>query len=128
MGVGPTSQAWEARILPMYYTRKGLYVYCTDFGVSCQDNLRGFLIKNLLWPTDGNIIGGAILKGLDGMWSYLVAEVTAVLCNIFINDHVGGIFLAAAHKLFLIGGKVRVLFKLVNGEIAFLYPRQGNVL
>ena len=21
MGVGPTSQAWEARILPMYYTR-----------------------------------------------------------------------------------------------------------
>ena len=22
MGVGPTSQAWEARILPMYYTRK----------------------------------------------------------------------------------------------------------
>ncbi len=24
MGVGPTSQAWEARILPMYYARKSL--------------------------------------------------------------------------------------------------------
>ncbi len=24
MGVGPTSQAWEARILPMYYARKVL--------------------------------------------------------------------------------------------------------
>lgn len=22
MGIGPTSQAWEARILPLYYTRK----------------------------------------------------------------------------------------------------------
>ena len=26
MGVGPTSQAWEARILPMYYTRIEFYL------------------------------------------------------------------------------------------------------
>ncbi len=26
MGIEPTSQAWEARILPMYYTRKFIHV------------------------------------------------------------------------------------------------------
>ena len=29
MGIEPTSQAWEARILPMYYTRKSQCYYTT---------------------------------------------------------------------------------------------------
>ena len=32
MGIEPTSQAWEARILPMNYTRKCLFIITDHFG------------------------------------------------------------------------------------------------
>ncbi len=41
MGVGPTSQAWEARILPMYYTRV-LRIYFIRNFADCQENVGVF--------------------------------------------------------------------------------------
>ena len=38
MGVGPTSQAWEARILPMYYTR--IYLYYILFACFSQNKIK----------------------------------------------------------------------------------------
>ena len=37
MGVGPTSQAWEARILPMYYARM-LLLSLAQIKIKCKQN------------------------------------------------------------------------------------------
>ena len=44
MGVGPTSQAWEARILPMYYTRD---LYCENI-----IHLKTYYVKFRRYKTD----------------------------------------------------------------------------
>ena len=44
MGIEPTSQAWEARILPMNYTRKRLFIIANPDGKS-KGNLTDIFYK-----------------------------------------------------------------------------------
>ena len=48
MGIEPTSQAWEARILPMNYTRIGLGYYSMGLFVLQQKSFDFFLPEPLL--------------------------------------------------------------------------------
>ena len=57
MGIEPTSQAWEARILPMYYTRKYLCLLS-------DNRVRGIRVFKPIYRCDK-----AILKAFKGLKS-----------------------------------------------------------
>lgn len=71
-GIEPSYQAWEARILPLNYTRKYLYSI-TEYIGTCKEKIKndGFLLNLRTAPVNPAFPGFGMYSSAGLLWLFL---------------------------------------------------------